>query len=58
MSANDYEFPTEKQRLGGLRHINKIRGELKRIKAKRDRHQINTREKIRIKANQLQARAL
>ena len=58
MSVKDYEFPTERQRLGGLKHISKIRSELKRIQAKRDRNKIHALERIRIKANQLQARAV
>ncbi|KMV29066.1 hypothetical protein AB733_20015 [Photobacterium swingsii] len=58
MPAKDYEFPNEKQCLIGLKNISKIRGEMKRIKAKRDRKKIHTLDRIRIRANQLQARVV
>lgn len=56
MPVKSFEFPTKKQCLVGLSHIRKIRGELQRIKAKRDRNKIQMVDRIRVRANQLQTR--
>lgn len=58
MSVRDFEFPDKKQCLVGLKNIRKIRGELQRIKAKRDRSKSHALNNIRIKANQLQERGV